>query len=92
MQNTEQQTQMFGITTAELKQSVEDFYGEPYETILTKFPDFIQMRSMSEMSDAQELINLGRYEEARQTLNRAKFWAGEVQIQLRKKGGDNGNS
>jgi len=61
----QRQVKMFGCTSAELKESVE---ASP----TFKF-DGAAMIVASMLSDAQEELAHGMSEEARQTLNRAKF-------------------
>jgi len=59
------QVSMFGCTTAQMREAVE-------ESLTFRFSGPV-MYAMSLMSDAQEEIARGLDEDARQTLNRAKW-------------------
>ena len=59
------QVRMFGCTTAQMREAVE-------ESLSFRFSG-PAMYAMSLMSDAQEEIARGLEEDARQTLNRAKW-------------------
>lgn len=63
MQSTKE-TLMFGMTESAIRSHVAK-WGNP------------AMSAISEMSDAQELLKAGQLEQARQTLNRAKFIVSE---------------
>lgn len=60
------EVRMFGCTVAQMRDAVA-------ESLTFRFPGGPAMYAMSMMSDAQEEIARGLDEDARQTLNRAKW-------------------
>lgn len=65
--NEERERAMYGCTVRGLKEIALQFTEGPYPQGLTR-------GAFSILSDAQELISMGRSEEARQAINRAKFF------------------
>ena len=70
--NKEQMQAMFGCDINEFKESIDD-------SITVKLAG-IGMVIMGLMSDAQEEMSRGMNEQARQTLNRAKFLISEYNV------------
>lgn len=64
--NTQNEINCFGCTKAAIDAAIAKGLGHP------------MMLAMSMMSDAQELLERGLLEEARQVLNRAKYVVSEV--------------
>ena len=64
--NTQNEINCFGCTKAAIDAAITKGLGHP------------MMLAMSMMSDAQELLERGLLEEARQVLNRAKYVVSEV--------------
>ena len=67
---TQRMTEMFGVP------AIGEWYAEQFLFPEDKDSPFVggnKLLAMSMISDAQEMISRGLHEEARQTLNRAKW-------------------